>query len=331
MTRIFIDGFENGTISAELGWINSGSSINSAAHAGLKGAYSVQIFDNNTLYLVLPTSHSALYLAFKANIYDDNKLGFFHFKDSAGTTTAFLTNEDGLLHLHIGAYSTAIVASGTHPLLQDGTYLIEIYYEPLNSTGEIIVKIGGVTDISYSGDTTAGLENVQLLYWGKVSGMSTGSSLGIHLDDVIIDDANWIGNTYIQAIVPTGAGTTTDFTPSTGANYTCVDEIPAVDTDYVSTNTTGHIDTYATSDLTGFVGNVKTVQLESRIAYEGTPTPTHIQLGCRSNGVDYFATDKSPALSFGRVSKLLLVDPNGDDPWTIARVNQLEIGIKATA
>jgi len=193
------------------------------------------------------------------------------------------------------------------------------------SGGTLTVKVNGVVDCTYSGDTTAGLENIGRVVFG-------GSGANQMMDDIVMDDAAWIGNTYIQAIKPTGAGTTTSW-DSTGTNWSAVDDIPASDADYNYTNVTNEIDTFETSNLTGDVGDIKCVQLTTRIAYEGSPTPTKIRGIIRSGSTDYdTGTDHAPALSFTTVLDLWETDPNtAGNPFDVTSVNALEIGYKATA
>lgn len=153
---------------------------------------------------------------------------------------------------------------------------------------------------------------------------------GIHKDNIILDDANWIGDTKIQAIHPTGAGTTTQWTPSAGANYTCVDEIPAVDTDWVETNTINLTDTYASSNLTGVIDNIKCVQVQARSMKEGAPTPLNIDLVVNSAGTDYLSTDKAvQSVTYKPIYFIWETDPATATPWLEATVNAAEIGIKS--
>jgi len=330
MTRIFIDGFENGDCGL---WDpTSVATIASTSVEGFKGTYSAYLNSSDkNLIKTLSSSYAELYFAFKvygAGDGVDNNL--LTLKDSAATIIASVSRNDttGFLELRTGNYAGSLLDTGTVSIANGATHLIEVRYKPLNSGGVFTLKIDGVEDATYTGDTTAGLENVQAFILSDITG---NCNFNGYFDDVVVDDADWIGNTYIQAIVPTGAGTTTGWTPSTGANWSCVDEVPAVDTDYVSVNTADAIDTYATSNLTGTITSIKSVQVEARIAYEGTPTPTHIQLGIRSSDTDCFLTDKSPALSLGRVSRLMEVNPATSLAFTESTVNSTEIGIKATA
>jgi hypothetical protein len=329
MARIFIDGFENGSFD---NWdVGSSGSVSNVIIDGFKGVYSASLAGSyGTLIKTFSTSYNELYIAFKVYPYGDgpdNRL--LTFCDSSYTEIAEVSynRTSHFLELRRGICSGTLLATGTTAIEYRQTHLIEVHYKPLNSGGVFTVKIDGNEDVTYSGDTTLGLENIKrIIFAATAYGNFNGN-----YDDIIVDDANWIGNTYVQKGQVTGAGTTTQWTPSAGSNYQNVDEIPSSNTDYNSTNTTGHIDTFAVSDMTGTITAVKAVQLEMMASYEGTPTPTHLQLGVRSGGTDYFDTDNSPALSFGRFTKILEHNPNGDVDWTESTVNAMEIGYKATA
>lgn len=329
MARLFIDGFEGGDTTLWNGaWgAYAKASASSSPPAAFSGSYYVNM-GGYSLYKILSASESAIYLAFKIIIQSRSSTtrDVCGFADSAGTLAAVvrLTGNPGYFCLRIGS---STVETGSTNLSVDIAYLLEIKYIPLNSGGTFELKINGNVEFTYSGDTTNGLENVQ----GIIVGRCGGDAPEFYCDDVVVDDADYPGNTRIQAIVPTGAGTTTQWDPSTGNNYACVDERPASDTDYVSTNTTDEIDTYAMGDLSGAVSVVKCLQIQARIAYEGSPTPTHIQLGCRSNGADYFDGDISPTSGFATVAKILETDPDTETAWLAEAVDSSEFGVKATA
>lgn len=329
MARVFVAGFEShGT---EVFNTVSGATRNSTSYLDMDGNYCLECAANTDYAIkTLTTSYDALYFAFRYRL-NSNADGYYSnlitFYDSAGTAI-------GGIRKNISSnlpefYSESALATGITPVNISKTYLIEIYYYPKNSGGSCILKIDGVQQFSYSGDTTAGLENIQTFRLGY-DAVSSRSGYSYY-DDIIIDDAHWIGKTYIQGLTITGAGTTTQWDPSTGSNYACVDEVPYSDTDYISTNTTDEIDTYALSNLSGTIDSIKAVALTARAAYDGSPTPTHIQLGVRSGGADYFATDFSPPSSFGFLGQRILeVDPATSAAWTESNVNALEAGMKAT-
>lgn len=327
MARIFGTGFEDQDLTD---WtLNEGTTISASTGLDMDGNYCLKAINSGSyVKKIFESSYPAIYLAFRVRCTKIvTIIGFF---DSAGTLTASLGRNDvtGCFELRRGTYSGTLLQVGTVVRPLSTTYLIEIYYKPLNSGGEITVKVDGNVEITYSGDTTNGLENVKEF---RLNYVGLGSSSTGYYDNIVVDDANWIGKTYFQLLTVSEAGTTTQWTPSTGSNYQTVDEVPAVDTDYNSTNTTNNIDTFVTSSLTGTIDTIKGVYLKARAAYEGAPNPAHIQLGVRSGGTDYFATDKSPASSFGPLTKILETDPATSGAWTETNVNAVEIGYKAVA
>jgi len=330
MARIFMDGGETGDTSFWSAMSNSGV-ISSTVPAGMSGTYVLYLQSSHGLYRSLPSSKSELYVAFKwySTTGTISACSIFSFRDSASTVIYSLRRSaSGFMEAHLGTKDDTLNATGTKFLQITRTFLIEIYYKPLNSGGSIIVKIDGVEDINYSGDTTAGLENIKSIHFGYDQIIT--ESAACYFDDVVVDDASWIGNTKVGIIVPDGTGTTNNWTASAGNAWDCLNEKPPVDTDYVYSNTTNQIATYAMTTIAS-MNTIKAVQLQGRAAYEGSPTPTKIQLGIRASGADYFATDLSPGISFGMLAKILELNPADFAAWEQADIDALEVGVKATA
>ncbi len=328
MGRIFIDGFESG--GAGLWDSLSGSVI--AARTGHSGAYCLKLSTlSDYIQRALPADDE-YYFAFKYEPAD--------FGDTFLSVLALYAGATLLVQIrrlattgYLAAYrgTTQIQAATTKPVLvSGGIRLIEARVKIHDTAGVVQVKVDGEMVIDFSGDTKPGTDTqINMLTLGAAGSGNYGYA---YYDDFIVDDADWIGNTKIQAILPNAAGSSTQWDPSAGNNYDCVDERPASDTDYVSTNTVDEIDLYAASNLSGSIGSVKCVQLQARCAYEGSPTPTHLQLGLRSGGANYFSADKTPPASFGQsVYALWYTNPADSEAWEEADVNALEIGFKATA
>jgi len=328
MARIFMDGFELGDTSL---WntLDNAYAASSSFPAGFSGTYYLNCIGTWSAEKIFSTTYSDLYFAFK--IYKPSTYSYeqiLNIKDSAGTIifsigVNFISK---YLEARLGTYNASVIATGTIPIRVLKAYLIELRYKPLNSGGVITVKVDGVQDINYSGDTTAGLEEIKIFHLGGLSGVDAYTQF----DDIVVDNANWIGNTKLGIIVPNGTGTTNNWTASAGNAWDCLNEIPPVDTDYVYSNTTNQIATYAMTTIAS-MNSVKSIQLQGRAAYEGSPTPTKIQLGVRASGTDYFATDFSPGVGFGMLTKILELNPADSAAWEQADIDALEVGVKATA
>jgi hypothetical protein len=328
MARLFIEGFEANSVD---GW-GGNFIIASASGKNLSGNYCVVSNGTNTsLYKYLESSYSALYIAFKfhpTNVGNDAVFGWF---DSGGTSIASLRrNSNQTFSLTLGQWSGTVLATGTTLYSANTSYLIEMYYYPKNSGGTFTLKVDGVEDCTYTGDTTNGLENVKGIRLGYMGGSNAG--INAYYDDVVVDDANWIGNTKIQGQFVSGAGSNTGLTASAGNNYACVDEIPYSDTDYVYGDTNDLIDTYATSDLTESVTTIKCIQVSIRAAYAGTPTPTKIEAVIRPGSTDHsHATQISPGINFTRHDRIWEVNPDDSAAFEAADLDAMEIGVKLVA
>ena len=120
--------------------------------------------------------------------------------------------------------------------------------------------------------------------------------------------------------------------PSTGDNYACVDEVPPSETDYVSLNHIGNVDTYAAGDLVGAIGSVKCVQVQALAKAEGEPTPTNLQLVLRSGGTDYVGSSHEvPNTNAAQLASIWVTDPATAAAWIESGINDMEIGVKAVA
>ena len=327
MSILFLDGAERNSNNKWTVNAYSPPAVSNTSLGGI-GNYCYRI-DNGEISKTLSISYSALYFSFK---YRNNNAAegtwIMHFKDSGGTVTFSIKRNvtSGLIEIRIGDGGT-LLDTGDVALAYGVTYLIEVYYKPLNSGGECTVKVNGAADATYTGDTTAGLENVQEFHFGKAM-----TSSYYYLDDVVVSDSGWLGNQYIQAIVPNGAGSLTQWDPSTGSNYACVDEVTASDTDYVSTNVTDEIDLYGMSNLTGTIGSITAIDICARMAYEGNPTPTKQKIAYKSGATTAYGSDISSGLSFiDYFSGPIATNPDDSAAWEEADINALECGVKAIA
>jgi hypothetical protein len=322
MARIFIDGFESGDFGV---WSAGNPTINNS-RAGLTGSYCAYFL--NTQYLNLNLSKSSLYISFYISINGLNtSCPIISFYDSAAIRLGVIGRDvAGYLVAYKGNFSTLLGTGIT--VLGNGAnwYHIEAYYLPHLTNGSFIVKADGVTQITATGvSTSPSTVNIGIVQIGSATGVVT-----LYYDNFVVDDANWIGNTKIQAIVPTGAGATTGWTPSTGDNYATVDEKPASDTDYVKTSSE-QIDTYAMGNLTGSIASIKSVAVQSRNWREGNGSYDRGQHIVRPASTDRLAASKTSifpptAKSFQSIWEL---NPEDSAAWEEADVNGMEAGIKA--
>lgn len=333
MARLFIDGFEHGN-ALDL-WDAYGSNtptIATASTYNMDGNYCLNLSPSSSSRWVQKTitADDEIYISFlyHALLYTAS-CGMVQFLTGSTVLGGISAGADGRLQIHTSSSATP-TSYGTRRLSSNTTYLIEVRYK-LSDSGVIQVKIDGVLDIDYSGDTKPGSETTfELIKFGGATYSGSGFYAYCYMDNIVLDDANWIGQTFIQAIAPTAAGNSTGWTPSTGSNWDCVEEIPVSDTNYVSINSNDVTDTYTTANLSGTINSVKCVQVQSRARKEGTSTPTNLKLVVRASGADYLSANKTLTTSFANKWNLWETNPAGGS-WDESGVNGIEIGIKSAA
>lgn len=325
MSRIFIDGFESG--QADI-WDLTSSSVVSSAGLDMDGDYCANL-NANYRYLQknITVADDEMYFAF---LYRPTSSGnakdiFSLYYDATQLIHLKRSSTDFLLTAQVGV---GAVETGTATLLVNTTYLVEVHIKLADAGGRFEVKVDGLQDIDFTGDTKP---YTQTQFNRVRLGYADVYACYAYFDNFIMDDAAWIGNTNIQAVVPTGAGNTTGWAPSAGNNWECVDEKPFNDADYVSINSNDVVDTYAAGNLVGTIGSVKCVQVQSRALVDGSPIPTNLKLVVRSGGTDYLSGDNVVPIVAKSFSHLWENNPSDSAAWEEADVNAMEIGVKSAA
>ncbi len=213
MARVFIDGFESGKTDLwDLvvgAWIVSGI-------AGMDGTYclSCDAFGDYYAHKYVPAAPE-YYLAFRyrgsSASYASSMCYFFN----GATQLARLRRNPttGLLEVRRGTGSGTLLATGTIAVNVGTPILIEVHYKPHDTAGVFQVRVGGVLDINFSGDTTDGATAIDGI---RIGGDGTYYA-SCWFDNVVIDNAAWPGDTRIQAIRPSAPGALTEWDPSAGA------------------------------------------------------------------------------------------------------------------
>lgn len=325
MARIFIDGFENG--GDDLWDAENNATVVSSSGLDMDGDYCLDISATNEYVQKNSIADDEMYFAF---LYRPINAAARVMLTALNSGTVLVSIRRNFTSGYLEAYRGAtLIDTGSIVLSLNTTYLIEVHIKIADAGGRVETKVDGIADIDFTGDTkpdaNTQFDQVRLGY------VSSTVYCYAYFDNFIMDDAGWIGDTKIQAVVPTGAGNTTGWTPSAGANYECVDEIPASDVDYVSINSNDVVDTYAAGNMAGTIGSVKCVQIQSRARTDGAPTPTNLKLAVRSGGTDYFSGDNAVPATEKSLWNLWENNPADAAAWEESDVNNIEIGIKSAA
>ena len=258
---------------------------------------------------------------------------------ASGSLLSFqIRQADGVILVRLGNYLGALLSSGGVVPLNDWC-CIEIHALIANVGGIIQVRLDGVQTIDFLGDTEVGTDTIiYVIHWaapGDVGFPSWYSCYGYY-DDLAINNIigirnnSWLGLGGIIGLVPTGAGNYTQLTPSAGANWQCVDEVPPDDDGtYVEDAIVDQKDTYGMQDLVitpGKVADIAAVQWLCRGLNTVSESGDFARL-LRIAGVDYQGSDVGYDRSYDYHPEILETSPATGVAWTEAEVNALEVGM----
>lgn len=257
---------------------------------------------------------------------------FLRFQESSTVHVSISVNSSGQLEAYRGdrttllGTSSAFVTSGTWTWLQvkvvihDSTGSVEIR----DASGNVILNLTG-QDTRNGG--TPLIDTVSAGYTGAFVALTA-------FDDWHVWDSTgsicntWTNDTRVDHKLPTGAGNSAQFTPSTGSNYACVDEANWNTTDYVESSTAGHKDTYAFGDISHSPPNIYAVLLTA-VAQKDDAGARSLKMVSRSGGTDYSgsATTLNQG-SYSRVVDVREADPATSAAWTQSGWNSSEVGFE---
>lgn len=351
---LFCDSFDHYTTAAAFA-LKYGTALNSAytlnSGAGRNSTYGLRLNDV-TFYsaqgvgYVLPSNVTGkLFVGFAVNMAARaGEQCLVAYMD--GTTVQCTVNIQADMKINVRRGNTGsgtVIATSTNAIAFGAYHYFEVAITIHNSAGTIDVRwdeqnVAGLSGLT-SQNTRNGTNNYanKVNLWGAPSNAALGGSATIvDVDDLVIyDDTGsynnaFLGDCRVQCIVPTGAGATTNFTPSAGSNYQNVDEAtPNDETDYNSSSTANDIDLFTMGDITPTSGAIKAVMVWM-YARKDDGGVRQLAGAVRSGGTNAFATTVTIGSSYGYYQGLHEVDPAAA-AWTITTVNAIEAGYKLIA
>lgn len=265
-----------------------------------------------------------------SSIASDTRLPKFLLYDGTTVQLSFIMNLDRTISIYRGDKTTLLGTSPVFCALSEwATLEFDVYIH--DTAGYVNIHKNGNSTPFYSvtnADTKAGTN----AYVNKIGVVPLGTYTGttFKVDDMYVADSR-LGNVKVETLFPSGAGATTQWTPLSGANYENVDENPSDgDTSYVSTATTGQIDTYAFGDLastTGVIAAVK-VNVVAKIDVAGA---CEIAPVLRPASTDRLGNAITPSTNYAWYNQIFNINPEDSQAWEIADVNGSEFGIKRTS
>jgi hypothetical protein len=262
----------------------------------------------------------------------------FSLRDSAG---------NNILRLSCASLGSAFTYQvGTSTSLGTGVVgisssfvLVEIHFLLDATVGVCEVRIDGVSDLSFSGNTNPqSRTNISQVVFGCVT---AGNGNQWSMDDLVINDSTGSidnvapGDRRILLLTPSGNGASSQFVGSDGNstdNYLLVDEVPHnSDSDYVQSATVNDVDSYAMSDIATLatgdaIGGIQPVAVAKR-------ANASVNGSLRCNVKSSSAVDHGADVSLGTTYQIVRgnyvpLDPNTGVAWTASGVNAMESQIE---
>lgn len=255
--------------------------------------------------------------------------------DAGTAQCALILNVDGTLSVVRGTATAVTGGTSTNAILAGTYYFIEFKVTIADSisASSCKVRVNGVDwitvatgqDMKATANATA---NQVRLNCASTTGNTT------DFDEVYICDGtgsvnnDFLGDVKTVTGRPTGAGATTAWTPSAGANWECVDDAaPDDDATYTESTTVGQVDTFAVPALTATPTAIHGVQVSFNVKKTDAGTAS-VAAVLRSGGTDYFGTTVALGTTYAYVTHIWETDPATGLAWTRAGVDASEPGYK---
>jgi len=219
-------------------------------------------------------------------------------------------------------------------------YEVRIHIKAVTTPGPSIVQIwlDSILRFDWSGNNTPQTVAYDILgLYGGTTWTGTGAqkpqtgwdNVFVNNENGAIDNAQCLGH-YLIGLPVTGAGAQAELTPSAGANWDCIEEIPPNDADYVYSSVATTRDSYEFTNTPALVGGVpydvyKFILRGRHNLSVDNPGDGFYPL-IRIGGANYLGSGKQGYAAITQWEQIWDLDPSDVDVWEKATVNAMESG-----
>jgi hypothetical protein len=259
----------------------------------------------------------------------------FSIYDASTQQFSFRVNSDGTLSILRGSYAGTVLGTTTVALSLDTYYYLEVKVLLHTSAGTFDVRVNGTSAVSGTGVNTAGAGTTtwNVLRLGSDGNANADATQNFDFDDLYVNDGSGSEhNDFIDPIRvpvkrPTGAGTTTQMTPSAGSNWQNVDDTTMdSDTTYNAETTAGDLDLYTFGAL-GLTGTVKALQTALCFRSDGAGAETLAPM-IRISSTNYQGTTVGCTTTYAFSNQIYPTSPATSAAWTVSELDGAEYGVK---
>jgi len=331
LALLFIDGFDHyGGADILKKWTDAANGIisTSTKRTGVSSMAFESTYDDRMVRKALGANYNTLVVG--AAIMQPHPNAdidrIFIFCDNTTSQIAIIVNRDHTISAYRG---NTLLGTTVSPVFQADVW---DYYEAKvvfsQTAGSVTVRRNEVTILDLTGIDTCESANEygNGFEFHPCTGYSTSGFT--FYDDIYCDSTDFLGDIKVETIYPSGAGNSTQFTPSAGLNYQCVDEAPANgDTDYISTSEVDKIDTYDYSDIISD-GTILGVQVNIMARMDDSGT-NKIAPVVRPASTDRIGNTKELTQLYKDYLQLYTVSPETSVAWTKSEINNCQFGVKS--
>jgi hypothetical protein len=338
MTLLGFDGLQDAATMTKPEW---GSAVMSSV-TGRDGSTNGAASSGSVVTWVytLPTTAAVCICGFAHNYSGSSSLSsannFWQFRDTAGTAQiAVFVNASGFIEIRrTNRAGTLLATSAGHTAIAQSafhSYEIKVGLSTVSAT--VTVRLDSVQVVTFTGVPSSRTSDVAAVAVNVGAGVSA-----VQFDDFYVCDAvdatatqgrannDFLGDLRVQSLFPTADGDTIQWTPSTGANWAAVDEVPPSTADSVSSITSGNRDLYQLGDLTGTIITVYAIRV-ALYANKSDAGPAQVKPLVKENSVVTVASAQGLALTAAAIfGPLRAVRPSDSAVWTTTDVNALQAG-----
>jgi hypothetical protein len=214
-------------------------------------------------------------------------------------------------------------------------YYVEFKVTVNDSTGVVVMNIDGSEDINITSQDTRNGGNATADRVRLYTGWNDGG------DDLILDD--WyvcdstgsanndiLGDSHIEGIVPSGAGSSTQWTPNASDNYTRVDDAdPDNDSTYVEEDDATGKDLYAYGNLARLTAGIKGVQVNIYGRNTNASTVRTVKATAKTGSTEANGGNIAfSGVTWDHAYGVFEQDPDTATTWTVSGVNGAEFGME---
>lgn len=267
---------------------------------------------------------------------------------SSGTRTVCCVSEGGAagtrqfevaIGINTGGFHSIIinragttVATATAAFSTNAWHYIEVKGRIHDTTGYAVIKVDGVEVLNSTGLDTrnAGTGLWDGVYFGP--SIFDNQNYVIDIDDMYLVEIDgsgandFLGEVREEALAPTGAGNSTQFTPNAGSNWDRVDEVgPDDDTTYNASSTVGHKDTFAMANVSISPASVLGVR-EILRARKTDAGERFLRSVLRIDGSEYEGSDRALSPTYQTWVNDRTLSPDSGVAFTTSEIDALEAG-----